>query len=138
MAKVSITENLQHKAAAHRFAQNLARYLANGTQFWCFGSHGGFEKNYAAMAANIRKIHVKLDGDAPWPAELSLSERTCNNYLVYAQHLYEDEHYQILALISPDAHQLIDKMLPSIINLAEESFIELSVAELNKLKTYNA
>lgn len=138
MAKVSITEKLQHKAAAHRFAQNLAQNLASDTQFWCFGSHGGFEKNYDAMAANIRKIHVKLEGDTPWPPEYSLSERTCNNYLVYAQHLYEDEHYQILALISPDAHQVIDRMLPSIIKLAEETFIELPLEELNKLKTYTA
>lgn len=138
MAKVSITEKLQKHAAAHRFAQNLAKNLANETQFWCFGSHGGFEKNYNAMAANIRKIHVKLEGDAPWPAEFSLSERTCNNFLVYAQHLYEDEHYQILALVSPDAHQVIDKMLPSIIELAEETFIDLPSDELSKLKTYNA
>lgn len=138
MPKVSITKGLQNQAAAHRFAQNLAHNLANDTQFWCFGSHGGFERNFDAMAANIRKIHVKLEGDTPWPAECSISERTCNNYLVYAQHLYDDEHYQILALISPDAHQVIERMLPSIIKLAEETFIELPSAELDKLKTYNA
>lgn len=137
MIKVSITNALMNKGAAHRYAQNLAESLSLGKQFWCFGSHGGFERNYEAMAANIRKIHVLLEGDKPWPANYSISERTCNNFLIYAHHLYEDDHFQILALISPDAHARVDAMLPEIIKLAE-AFIELPLSELEKLKTYDA
>lgn len=80
MAKVSITGELRHLAAAHKYAQMLADYISKGSQFWCFGSLGGFERNYDAMAANIRKIHLKLPGDKPWPTEASLSERTCDNF----------------------------------------------------------
>ncbi|ENL3124946.1 type II toxin-antitoxin system YafO family toxin [Escherichia coli] len=138
MAKVSITGELRHLAAAHKYAQMLADYISKGSQFWCFGSLGGFERNYDAMAANIRKIHLKLPGDKPWPPEASLSERTCDNFLVYAQHLYIDEHYQILAIISPNAHQQADSMLPQLIKLAEETFIELPPDELEKLKTYDS
>ncbi|MCZ5622837.1 type II toxin-antitoxin system YafO family toxin [Escherichia coli] len=84
--------------------------------------------------ANIRKIHLKLPGDKPWSPEAPLSERTCDNFLVFAQHLYDDEHYQILAIISPDAHQRVDAMLPRLVKLAEENFIELSPEELARLK----
>lgn len=138
MAKVSITEALYHSGAAHKYAPMLAAYLSNGAPFWCFGSLGGFERSYDAMAANIRKIHLKLPGDKPWAPDAPLSERTCDNYLVFAQHLYDDEHYQILAIISPNAHQLADVMLPKLVQLAEETFIELPPDELSQLKTYDA
>lgn len=138
MAKVSITGELCHLAAAHKYAQMLADFLSNGSQYWCFCSLGGFERNYDAMAANIRKIHLKLPGDKPWPPDAPLSARTCDNFLVFAQHLYDDEHYQILAIINPDAHQRVDAMLPRLVRLAEEKFIELSSDELARLKTYDA
>ncbi|MGR7271949.1 type II toxin-antitoxin system YafO family toxin [Klebsiella aerogenes] len=137
MAKVSITRELYHLAAAHKYAKMLSDYLSNDARFWCFGALGGFERNYDAMAANIRKIHLKLPGDRPWPPEASLSERTCDNYLVFAQHLFYDEHYQILAIISPNAHQQADSMLPRLIKLAEDTFHELPHDELDKLKTYD-
>ncbi len=138
MAKVSITSGLYKLGAAHKYAQCLAHYLQNDTPYWCFGSHGGFEKNYDAMAANIRKIHVKLDGEKPWPTSFSRSERTCNNYLVYTQHLYFHEHFQIIGLIYPNnAHEMADILLPGLIVLAEE-FIECDKSHLDKLKTYDA
>ena len=60
----------------------------------------------------------------------AVNARTCDNFLVFAQHLYDDEHYQILAIINPDAHQRVDAMLPRLVRLAEEKFIELSSDEL--------
>ncbi|EIX9337709.1 TPA: type II toxin-antitoxin system YafO family toxin [Klebsiella pneumoniae] len=138
MVRVSITSGLYQQSAAHRYAKMLAQTISNETQYWCFGSHGGFERSYEAMAANIKKIHLKLPGDKPWPPEYSLSQRTCDNYLVYAKHLYNDEHYQIVAIISPNAHDQIDSLLPSIIKLVEDTFSELPQAELDQLKTYNA
>lgn len=138
MAKVSITNGLYKLAAAHKYAQSLANYLQNGTQYWSFGSHGGFERNYEAMAANIKKIHVKLEGDRPWPPNTPQSERTCNNYLVYTQHQYYEEHFQIIGLIYPDnAHEMAYIMLPGLIALAED-FIEKDKTHLDKLKTYDA
>ncbi|UIW10334.1 toxin [Flyfo siphovirus Tbat2_3] len=138
MVRVSVTEGLYRLGAAHKYAAMLAEFLSKGTQYWCFGSDGGFERSYEAMAANIKKIHLKLDGDPPWPPGCSLSQRTCDNYLVYAKHLYNDEHYQLLAIISPNAHSRIDSMLPAIIRLVEDTFSEISEEELGRLKTYNA
>ncbi|MCZ6217248.1 hypothetical protein O5169_06825 [Escherichia coli] len=43
--------------------------------------------------------------------EAPLSERTCDNLPCFAQHLYDDEHYQILAIISLMHHQRVDAML---------------------------
>lgn len=138
MVKVSITKELYRLGAAHKYAQMLADYLSKGSRFWCFWSFGGFERSYDAMAANISKIHLKLPGDTPWPPGLPQSERTCDNFLVFAKHLYDDEHYQILAIITPNAHQQADLVLPELIRLAEETFIELPPDELEKLKTYDA
>lgn len=138
MVRVSITDGLYQQAAAHKYAMMLAETISNETQYWCFGSHGGFERSYEAMAANIKKIHLKLPGDKPWPAEYSISQRTCDNYLVYAKHLYNDEHYQIVAIISPNAHDQIDLMLPAIIKLVEDTFSEIPQDALDKLKTYDA
>jgi len=138
MVKGSITECLYQQGAAHKYAKMLAETISNSAQYWCFGSHGGFERSYEAMAANIKKIHLKLPEDKPWPPEYSLSQRTCDNYLIYTKHLYNDEHYQILAIISPNAHEQIDSMLPAIIKLVEENFSEMPQNELDKLKTYDA
>ncbi|MBZ6385538.1 MULTISPECIES: type II toxin-antitoxin system YafO family toxin [Pantoea] len=137
MVKVSIAQGLSKSGVAHRYAQNLAEHISLGRQFWCFGSHGGFERNYEAMSANIRKIHLLIDGDKPWHPDAPLSERTSNNYLVYAKHFYREEHLQLLAIISPNAHQVIDDLLPGLVDLAEQ-FIELSDEELALLKTYQA
>lgn len=136
MAKVSITQGLSRSGAAHKYAKCLAEHLSSGKQFWCFGSHG-IERNYEATSANIRKIHLLIEGDRPWPPEAPLSERTSNNYLVYTKHFYREDHFHLLAIISPNAHQVVDDLLPRLVELAED-FIEISDDELEKLHIYDA
>jgi mRNA interferase YafO len=56
--------------------------------------------------------------------------------LVFVRHFYNDDYFQILALVSPDAHQRIDSMLPALIGLAESTFIELSDDDLGALENF--
>jgi mRNA interferase YafO len=102
MIKVSITAALMNKGAAHRYAQNLAEHLSLGKQFWCFGSHGGFERNYEVWQLTSGKYMCCLKAISLGQLT-TISERTCN-FLNYGHHQNDDEHYQILAIISPNAH----------------------------------
>ncbi len=138
MVYVSITDGLKANPTAQHFAFLLARCLSKSSTSPLFGARGGFERNRSAVAAGIEKFHIRMPNSKPWASHVSLSRRTSNNYLVFARHFYKDNYFQILALISPDAHQRIDDMLPAIIDLAEKHFIELSDAELFSLHHFSS
>lgn len=90
------------------------------------------------MSAGIEKFHIRMPEDEPWSSKLPLSRRTSNNYLVFVRHFYIDGYFQVLAIISPNAHQQIDSMLGALIELAEKTFIELSKEELDTLAHFTA
>ncbi|MFV8907041.1 type II toxin-antitoxin system YafO family toxin [Serratia fonticola] len=136
MIRVSITEALKADPTARHFATLLARCLSNISTSPLLGARGGFERNRDSVAAGIEKFHVRMPGDDPWPNYAPMSRRTSNNFLVFARHFYNDEYFQILAIVSPSAHQRIDAMLPAIIELAESTFIEISDDELEALDNF--
>ncbi|MBL5819927.1 type II toxin-antitoxin system YafO family toxin [Serratia marcescens] len=138
MAKVSITEQLCDDHTARHFATLVAKCLSNVHDSPLLGARGGFERNIASMMAGIEKFHIRMPDEEPWKDHLPLSRRTSNNYLVFARHCYRDGYYQILAIISPNAHQQIDIMLPALIELAEKTYIELSDDDLEKLEHFEA
>ncbi|WP_413730788.1 type II toxin-antitoxin system YafO family toxin [Sodalis sp. RH22] len=136
MVYVSITDGLRSDQTAQYFASMLAKNLSGLPSSPLFGARGGFERNRASVEAGIEKFHIRMPNTKPWASNISLSRRTSNNYLVFARHFYKDNYYQILALISPNAHQRIDDMLPALIELAEKYFIELSDNELANLQHF--
>ncbi|HIE1445906.1 type II toxin-antitoxin system YafO family toxin [Serratia liquefaciens] len=136
MIKVSITADLCTDPTARHFAQIVARCLSNLPTSALLGCRGGFERNANAMAAGIEKFHIRMPDDIPWPSHVPINRRTSNNFLVFARHFYDDDYFQILALVSPDAHQRIDAMLPRLIDLAENTFIELSDEDLDRLEHF--
>ncbi|MNG76506.1 type II toxin-antitoxin system YafO family toxin [Serratia fonticola] len=137
MVKVSVTEALRNDPTVRHFAIQVARCLSNLQASPLLGARGGFERNHASMSAGIEKFHVRMPDEEPWKSHLPLSRRTSNNYLVFARHFYNDDYYQILAFITPDAHQKIDAMLPALIELAEKTFIEISDEELEELEQFS-
>ncbi|MEG9832566.1 type II toxin-antitoxin system YafO family toxin [Serratia marcescens] len=136
MIKVSITAELSDDETARHFAQMVARCLSNLPASPLLGCRGGFERNPNAMAAGIEKFHVRMPDEEAWPSHTPINRRTSNNFLVFARHFYDDNYFQILALVTPEAHQRIDAMLPRLIDLAENTFIELSERELDKLEHF--
>lgn len=114
----------------------VARCLSNLPPSPLLGKRGGFERNRSAMSAGIEKFHIRMPSDIPWPSHVPLSRRSSNNYLVFVRHFYNDDYFQILALVSPDAHQRIDSILPALIGLAESTFIELSDDDLGALENF--
>ncbi|MBJ3816657.1 hypothetical protein F9C28_17495 [Shimwellia pseudoproteus] len=63
-------------------------------------------------------------------------KRTSNNYLVYVRHWDFNEKFQLIAIITPDAHERIDGLLPDIIRIAESDFHDLNESQINQMTFY--
>lgn len=133
MVYVSVASDLLFNAAAHDYAAMLAKHLGGyGTAGW-LGNQGRFERNMKAIESGIWKMHILPVSEKPWPQGMPVHQRKSDNYLVYAQHWYHDSHYQIIAVIIPDAHYRIDKLLDGLIQTVESSFQSLNEQELKLL-----
>ncbi|WP_446834116.1 type II toxin-antitoxin system YafO family toxin [Testudinibacter sp. P27/CKL/0425] len=99
------------------------------------GHYGQFENNAQAMASNINKMHIALCSQdmtlRTWQRRNG-HNRTADNFVIYTEHFLHDKYFQILAVLSPEAHRRINTLLPSYINQAEQ-FHRLSETQLNSL-----
>ncbi|MBI0277283.1 type II toxin-antitoxin system YafO family toxin [Hafnia alvei] len=116
------------------YARMLASALGGrGLSEW-LGRDAGFERHPRAQNEGIRHCHVRLMGkDEPWNHSTRQFARVSDNFLVYARHWQYDNYYQILALLSPDAHTSINSLLPAFCAHTERSFSCLSEYELRQL-----
>lgn len=136
MAEVYLHPSLAQDITVQGYARELSDYL-NGTALsGRLGKNGGFERNNAAIQSSILKIHIKVPGETLWNAADVQRYRTSNNYLVYARHWDLTQKFQIICIVTPDAHQRIDGLLPSIIKIAEDGFHSLNEEQLNQLTCY--
>lgn len=71
-----------------------------------FGNDSHFPFPDCAVKAQLYRIHIKLPGDPPWPSRATDFQKKSDTYLVYAQNLWDDNHYSILAVLNP-AHTLM-------------------------------
>lgn len=133
MVYVSLSSGLPFNDAAQAYARMLASFLSTGRPGPFFGNLGRFERNVNAIQSGIWKLHIRLTDEGGWPPSQKQSERKSNNFLIYAQHWDCRDHYQILAVLSPDAHEKVDKLLPSLISSVEKEFHSLSERELKSL-----
>ncbi|AXD45366.1 hypothetical protein FPT84_25075 [Salmonella enterica] len=108
-------------------------FLQGGELAGWLGRNSIFERNKQAIKSGIFKMHVRLLNESPWTSRIRQPLRVCDNYLVYAQHWEIRNCYQIVALISPGAHQRVDQLLPTIIEIVESEFQSLNEHELKSL-----
>ncbi|HDL8336707.1 TPA: type II toxin-antitoxin system YafO family toxin [Yersinia enterocolitica] len=71
-----------------------------------FGSEGQWEDNRKLCDSFVYKIHIHLPDDPPWPPRLAVASRKSDNYLVYARHWLDPNKYQLISIMSPEAHAL--------------------------------
>ncbi|HHI2551372.1 TPA: type II toxin-antitoxin system YafO family toxin [Klebsiella aerogenes] len=133
MVYVSLSNDLPFNEAAQAYARMLAEFLSTERPGPFFGNLGRFERNVSATQSGIWKLHLRLTDEGGWPASQKQSERKSDNFLIYAQHWDCRDHYQILAILSPDAHKQADKVLPSLISNVEKDFHSLSERDLKSL-----
>ncbi|MBP1034038.1 type II toxin-antitoxin system YafO family toxin [Serratia fonticola] len=118
------------------YARELSLYLNDLSLSGRMGRNGGFERNTAAQTSGVLKIHIKVPGEPFWPASVRQINRTSDNYLVYVRHWEEPETFQIIAVITPDAHDRANSMLPALIKIAEDDFHCLNQHQLLSLIYY--
>lgn len=136
MAKVSIHSSLENYAVIQGFARELSLYLNGLSLSGRLGRNGGFERNANAQSSGILKIHFKAPGEGFWQTSVRQTDRTSDNYIVYVRHWDDVEAFQIIAVITPDAHAKADAMLPDIIEIAESDFHSLGHSQLQDLIHY--
>ena len=139
-AIVSIHPNLLHLPYLDKIAIGLALYHDTGKYPDFLGHAGGFEENPRAKDSQLHKIHIAL-----YAKDWSLStwrkrngyNRCCDNFIIYVRHFFEDNHFCILDILTPDAHKTVNAKLATYIDMAED-FHSLSQYELGQLTAYNA
>ncbi|EAS8534066.1 hypothetical protein EHZ41_22380 [Salmonella enterica] len=133
MIAVSINSRLQHNKAIQTYARMLAQFLDRDELTGWLGRNSSFERNKQAIKSGVFKMHVRLLHEKPWSSHTRQPNRVCDSYLVYAQHWDIRNYYQVVALISPEAHKTVDKFLPAIIAIVESEFQVLNEQELKAL-----
>lgn len=121
-AKLCLAEDVITFHKIDVIAVGLALFHDTGMYPDFLGHYGKFERNAQAELSNLHKIHIAL-----YQADFNLktwqrrngASRTCDNFVVYTQHFLEEECFQILGIVSPEAHAVIDKFLPYFIEKAE-------------------
>lgn len=122
-AKFCLSNDMLNFPKADVIAVGLALFHDTGAYPNFLGHHGRFERNAQAELSNLHKIHIAIyhsDFDlTTWQNRNGL-KRTCDNFVIYTQHFFEEERFQILGIVTPDAHATIDKLLPYFIEQAEQ------------------
>lgn len=136
MAQVCIHPNIADNLTVQGYARELSSFLSGVSLSGRLGKNGGFERNTAATASGIMKIHIKAPGEEFWRSQQRQTQRISDNYLVYARHWDMNNLYQVIAIVTPDAHARIDGLLPGIIKAAEAAFHDLNESQLTQYLFY--
>ncbi|HHT7855510.1 type II toxin-antitoxin system YafO family toxin [Pasteurella multocida] len=139
-SRVLIHSDLHHIPYIERIAVGIALFQDTGKYPDFLGHFGQFENNSQAMNSLLYKIHIALYS-ADWNfrkwKNRNGHNRTSDNFVIYAKHFFCDDYYLILDIVHPEAHKRIDKLLPNLIQKAEE-FHKLRGNELRDRLAYSA
>ncbi|NXZ86303.1 type II toxin-antitoxin system YafO family toxin [Serratia fonticola] len=106
MVTVSVHSDVEHPAIAAQYALSLQNWKDGNVLPPFFGSEGQWEDNRKLCASFVYKIHIRLPSDPPWPPGMPMAARKSDNYLVYTRHWCHPDSYQILSIMSPNAHDV--------------------------------
>ncbi|HBK4690044.1 type II toxin-antitoxin system YafO family toxin [Serratia ureilytica] len=106
MIKVSIHQDIEFYDIAEQYAHVLQNWKNGGALPTVFGNEGQWEDNKRLMDSFIFKIHIKLPNEAPWSKKMPAAARKSNSYLVYSRHFLYPDQYQLISIMTPNAHEL--------------------------------
>lgn len=106
MVTISVHPRTEHPAIATLYAKALQAWKSSGVLPPFLGNEGAWEENRKLCDSFVYKIHIQLPGDPEWPPGMPIAARKSDNYLVYTRHWCQDNHYQVISIMSPGAHQL--------------------------------
>lgn len=106
MIKVSIHGEVEFPTVAGEYAKLLRLWKSEGLLPPVFGNEGAWEGHGRLNTSFVFKIHILLPGEKVWSARLPAAARKSNSYLVYSRHWLDPDHYQVISIMSPDAHEM--------------------------------
>lgn len=106
MIKVSVHNDIELPAVARKYAQALQSWKNGGPLPSVFGNEGQWEDSGRLRDSFVFKIHIRLPDEKPWPAKLPAAARKSNSYLVYSRHFLYPDKYQLISIMTPNAHEL--------------------------------
>lgn len=137
MPKVTRNAELDSFPEIDKIAVGLALFEASDKQAYpdFLGHYGDLNNSPIARESELRKLHIALS-----QADFNLRtwcnfrgfNRTCDNFLVYVQHWAYPDYFQILEIVSPEAHKNVDKFINDIVQKAE-TFYALRREQLAQL-----
>ena len=71
-----------------------------------FGNEGQWEESGRLRDSFVFKIHIRLPGENPWTARFPAAARKSDNYLVYSRHFLYPDRYELISIMTPNAHEL--------------------------------
>jgi len=119
---VSIHNDIELPAVARQYARLLQDWKNGGLQPVIFGDEGRWEEHASLCASFVFKVHIKLPGETVWPAKMPVAARKSNSYLVYTRHWCEPDKYQLISIMTPNAHELARTSFLSILVDRAEDF----------------
>lgn len=122
MANVSIHHDVEHKDIANKLAVLLMDWKGGGKHPIIFGNEGRWEEHPGLCASFVYKVHIKLPHETPWDKKLPIAARKSDSYLVYTRHWLDADSYQIISIMSPNAHELARTSFLSVLVDRAESF----------------
>lgn len=106
MIEISIHPDIENKTIANEYAKLLKLWKEKKVLSCYLGADGKWENSAKLCQSLISKIHIRIPNEPKWHENMPQIQRKSNYYLVYCQHWLYPNRYQIIAIMSPNAHEL--------------------------------
>jgi len=95
--------------SAKLLASSFNTYIDAGHKFWAFGKDVPYNRPPTASYWGLRHVHIisRSCFMRHEQAGTPLRKRTSDKHLVYAIHPFDANHYLLLAILNPDAHDVV-------------------------------
>lgn len=107
-----------------QLVEDFRRYRTTGELPDTFGRDAPYDHPHTlptVLAEEIRHIH--LAEEHPWPVHSIQYQRTSDVHLIYCQGALHDDHYLLIAILAPNAHeQARDNNMMMKLGLTAEKF----------------
>lgn len=118
----SIHHAIEHKAIAEIYLKLLKEWKVNNTLPDVFGNEGQWESCASLCDSHVYKIHIKLPGEKPWKYNKPQMDRKSNSYLVYTRHWLDTDSYQLISVMTPNAHEVARTTFKTVLAERAEEF----------------
>lgn len=125
MIQISIHPDIEYKAIANEYALLLKLWKKEKILSNYLGADGRWESNAKLCQSLISKIHIRMPIEPEWNKRTPQIQRKSNHYLVYCQHWLNPDRYQIIAIMSPNAHEIAKISFLAVLEKRAEEFQNL-------------